>query len=380
MLKSLFFITTLCSSIPIGSINNNSHIESAINLPSNSIAYGDYKTEDYYISDIYSYSYQDVSIFSPLQDSQEHSYTQLVYDYTIMVRYYVNRENFNIYYQLNRLLIQLDTNSPYSFCALDYQGSFSHTLYNSAYASAYPYFVSFDLETYLADTLQEQDYYNAYFLTLFSLDNYFLTITDNVNLFNQFYYYSMNDDADVMNLYIDMSSSLIGHYFNATYTDVVSDFPYSSIHNRIYSSFNNQLSYYLTAGGINNTFQRHYSSANTINTLNAIYNDGKLFKSNYNSPTNENFTNGYNQGLKEGEKNGYSQGYSAGLADGIKDNTIFNIFNGILNIAMVPVNFFLGIFNFEILGINMAGFVSALLTISIIIFLLRMIKGSKTDD
>ena len=47
---------------------------------------------------------------------------------------------------------------------------------------------------------------------------------------------------------------------------------------------------------------------------------------------------------------------------------------------MVPVNFFLSIFNFEILGINMAGFVSALLTISIVIFLLRLIKGSKTDD
>ena len=379
MLKSLFFITTLCSSISIGSITNL-NIENVINLPANSIAYGDYKAEDYYISDIYSYSYQDVSIFLPYQESQDYSYTQLVYDYTIMVRYYVNRENFNTYFQLHRLLIQLDTKSPYSFCALDYQGQFNHSLYKSDYATAYPYFVSFDLETYLADTLQEQDYYNAYFLTLFSLDNYFLTITDNVNLFNSFYYYAMNDDVDIMNLYFDMNLSLIGHYFSASYSNVVADFPYRDINNRFYSSFYNQLTYYQTAGGINNTFQRHYTSANTVNTLNAIYNDGELFKSNYNSPTNENFTNGYNQGLKEGEKNGYSNGYSAGLADGIKDNTIFNIFNGILNIAMVPVNFFLSIFNFEILGVNMAGFVSALLTISIIIFLLRMIKGSKTDD
>ena len=53
MLKSLFFITTLCSSISICSINND-HIENAIKLPANSIAYGDYKSEDYYISDIYS--------------------------------------------------------------------------------------------------------------------------------------------------------------------------------------------------------------------------------------------------------------------------------------------------------------------------------------
>lgn len=378
MLKSLFIITTLCSSISISS-NNMDHIDNAIKLPSNSIAYGDYKTEDYYISDIYSYTYQDVSLFLPYEETPNHSYTQLSYDYTIMVRYYVNRENFNTYYQLHRLLIQLDTKSPYSFCALNQDGSFNHTLYNSAYATAYPYFIEFDLETYL-NTLQEQDYYNAYFSTLFSLDNYFLTITDNVNLFNSFYYYSMNDDADVMNLYIDMNLNLIGHYFTATYSNVVADFPYRDIYNRIYSSFENQKAYYLTAGGINNTFQRHYTSSNTVHTLNAIYNDGELFKASYNSVSNENFTNGYNQGYKEGEKNGYSNGYSNGLNDGIKDNTIFNIFNGILNIAMVPVNFFLSIFNFEILGVNMAGFVSALLTISIIIFLLRLIKGSKTDD
>ena len=102
MLKSLFFITSLCSSISIGSITNH-NIENAVSLPANSIAYGDYKTEDYYISDIYSYSYQDTSFFVNYEELPDHVYTQLTYDYTIMVRYYVNRENFNIYFQLNRL-------------------------------------------------------------------------------------------------------------------------------------------------------------------------------------------------------------------------------------------------------------------------------------
>ncbi len=378
MLKSLFFITTLCSSITISS-NNMNYIDNAIKLPSNSIAYGDYKDDDYYISDIYSYSYQDTAIFTNYEEVPDHVYTQLVYDYTIMVRYYVNRQNFNTYYQFHRVYISLDTKSPYSFCALNQDGVFDHSLYKSSYATAYPYFIEFDLETYL-DTLQEQSYYNAYFKTLFSLDNYYLTITDNVNIFNSFNYYVDNEDFDIMNLYIDMPLTLIGQFFSASYSNIVDNFPYSSIYNRIYRSFDNQKTFYLTAGGINNTFQRNYTSANSVNTLNAIYNDGTLFKSTYKSPTNENFNNGYQQGLTDGYKNGRADGYSAGLADGIKDNTIFNIFNGILNIAMVPVNFFLGIFNFEILGINMAGFVSALLTISIIIFLLRMIKGSKTDD
>lgn len=379
MLKSLFFITALCSSISIGSMNMD-YIENAIKLPSNSIAYGDYKTEDYYISDIYSYYYQDTSIFVNADEVPDHFYTQLVYDYSISLRYFVNRENFNTYYQLHGLSFKLDTNSPYSFCALNQEGTFQHSLYKSSYGSAYPYFIEFDLETYLSDTLQEQDYYNAYFLTLFSLDNYFLTITDNVNLFNSFSYYVDNEDIDMMNLYIDLSLTLIGQSFTVSYTNIVEDFPYSSIYNRIYRSFDNQKTYYLTKGGINNTFIRNYTSSNTVHTLNSIYNDGELFKAQYNTSSNENFINGYNQGLKDGQKQGYSNGYSVGLNDGMKDNTIFNIFNGVLNIAMVPVNFFLSIFNFEILGINMAGFVSALLTISIIIYLLRLIKGSKTDD
>lgn len=378
MLKSLLFISALCSSISIGSMNMD-HIENAIKLPKNSIAYGDYKDDDYYISDIYSYSYQDTAIFTNYDEVPDHYYTQLVYDYTIMVRYYVNRQNFNTYYQLHRVYINLDTKSPYSFCALNQDGVFDHSLYKSSYVTAYPYFIEFDLETYI-DTLQEQSYYNAYFKTLFSLDNYFLTITDNVNLFNSFNYYVDNEDFDMMNLYIELPLSLIGQYFNASYSNIVDNFPYSSIYNRFYRTYDNEKTYYLTAGGINNTFQRNYTSANSVITLNAIYNDGELFKSQYSSPTNENFNNGYQQGLKDGQKDGHAKGYAEGLADGMKDNTMFNIFNGILNIGMIPVNFFLSIFNFEILGINMAGFVSALLTISIIMFLLRLIKGSKADD
>ena len=102
-----------------------------------------------------------------------------------------------------------------------------------------------------------------------------------------------------------------------------------------------------------------------------------------------NFNDGYDYGYKEGNKNGYDRGvedgkklgYAEGLHDGyIADEVSFTIFNGILNIAMIPVNVFLGFFNFEILGINMSSFVSALLSVSMVVIIFRFLFNGKSGD
>ena len=49
------------------------------------------------------------------------------------------------------------------------------------------------------------------------------------------------------------------------------------------------------------------------------------------------------------------------------------IFQGIFNIGLMPVNFFLGVLNFEVFGINIGAFVSALLTLAIVIIIVRII-------
>lgn len=378
MIKSLIFISSILSSISYIPINDN-NIMSVVSLPTDNIEYGNYDAENYYISDIYNYYYQNTQIFLPLQPDQGQEYTQLIYEYNISLRYYVNKETFDVYYMLNNVVINLDTNNKYSFCYLDNEGVFTESLYKSSFATDYPYFVNFDLKEYII-SLQEQDFDYTLFNTLFTLNNQFATFSKNVQFLKGFYYYVNNDDLNAFNLYIEMNIPIINHTFSANYTTMPTTFPYNSMSTQFYNSYYNNQSYYSTVGGVGSPFQRVYDSANTVITLTTIYNDAVNFVKMYNSDSNVYFTNGYNQGLKDGEKQGYANGYSVGLNDGIKDNTIFNIFNGILNIAMVPVNFFLGIFNFEILGINMAGFVSALLTISIIIYLLRLIKGSKTDD
>ena len=84
----------------------------------------------------------------------------------------------------------------------------------------------------------------------------------------------------------------------------------------------------------------------------------------------------YQTGFDNGFAVGHSRGVADGYAEGVGQNeTIFTIFNGILNIAMVPINFFLAIFNFEILGINMTAVAMATLSIMILIICWRFITS-----
>lgn len=96
-----------------------------------------------------------------------------------------------------------------------------------------------------------------------------------------------------------------------------------------------------------------------------------------NAPT---YGDGYGVGYDVGRLDGYQEGYTDGYNVGFNgDSTAFTIFSGILNIAMVPINFFISIFNFEILGINLSSFVTALLSVMVVIIVIRTITGKKEE-
>ena len=98
----------------------------------------------------------------------------------------------------------------------------------------------------------------------------------------------------------------------------------------------------------------------------------------FENANNEAYNKGYDDGYSIGYTNGESAGYTSGFNAGVSvDDTAIVIFNGILNIALVPINFFLAIFNFEILGINMSALVSSLLSICLIIIVVRFVTGKK---
>lgn len=90
------------------------------------------------------------------------------------------------------------------------------------------------------------------------------------------------------------------------------------------------------------------------------------------------YQSGYDSGYDAGYDDGYRYGESVGFTEGynyVQDQgaTASVIFTGILTIAMLPINFFLAILNFEVFGINIGGAVAGLLTIAIAFIIIRII-------
>lgn len=84
-------------------------------------------------------------------------------------------------------------------------------------------------------------------------------------------------------------------------------------------------------------------------------------------------TNIYNSGFESGKTAGYNDGYNAG-----KDVSSNYTFLGLIGAVFdAPIEAFKGMFNFEILGTNMQGFVLALLTLSVIIVIIKIALGGK---
>lgn len=115
-------------------------------------------------------------------------------------------------------------------------------------------------------------------------------------------------------------------------------------------------------------------------------NDG--FNVGYESGNSTGYQNGYNTGYQEGVdsqtqaiEDAYNSGFSAGYDEGFSvDSTAATIFSGILQVGMLPINVLLAIFNFEILGINLSAFISAILTVCLTVIVIRTVTGGKNSE
>lgn len=108
----------------------------------------------------------------------------------------------------------------------------------------------------------------------------------------------------------------------------------------------------------------------------------------------DNYEEGYNAGLIEGSASGYNDGYTSGYTDG--NNYGYNLgisegYNDGYNVGIIeggeysflgligavvdaPIKAFTGLFNFEILGVNLSGFLLGLLTLAIVLAVIKLIK------
>ncbi len=133
---------------------------------------------------------------------------------------------------------------------------------------------------------------------------------------------------------------------------------------------------------LNNAYENGYNTGVNDQVIGsqswqAGYNQG--IEEGRNDGYNNGYDNGYSAGKAYGEANPndsvknvyYNNGYAKGYEEGVNAEDTLNSF--ILSIAAVPVNMLAGMFNLNILGVNIANLVFSLLTAGIVILVLKKI-------
>lgn len=113
--------------------------------------------------------------------------------------------------------------------------------------------------------------------------------------------------------------------------------------------------------------------------LSSSLTDNESYNVGYNNGYSQGSTAGYSQGESVGYSNGYSNGitvgYNNGYNEGIETGSDYTFTSLVSSFVDVPVQTFMGLFNFELLGVNLAGFFTGLMTLAFIITIVRLLMG-----
>lgn len=99
------------------------------------------------------------------------------------------------------------------------------------------------------------------------------------------------------------------------------------------------------------------------------YNDG------YMVGEDTGYTSGYDAGETAGYNRGKEDGYNIGRVDGIMDSNNYSFLGLIGATVDAPITALTGLLNFEILGVNLSSFFFGLFTVTLLIIVIRYIKG-----
>lgn len=175
-------------------------------------------------------------------------------------------------------------------------------------------------------------------------------------------------------------------------------------HDYIYCDLllNNNRFYYLNKTFNNSTFTLNFSNNSSLSTTATVLITPSYMQFNYTGLTSFNFsfslldkmdnyqvgfadgyssanvnnTNSYNTGYSSGYNSGYNVGYGDGL-DLAEDGTFLVLLSSVVE---APFKAFLDMFDFEILGYNMKSFLGALISLSLALFVIRMILNGSTKN
>ena len=80
---------------------------------------------------------------------------------------------------------------------------------------------------------------------------------------------------------------------------------------------------------------------------------------------------GYNNGKRDGEEIGFNKGKEVGYSLGkMESSSLYDLITAVYDGMTLT---FYNIFNFELLGINVAGFIASLITLVILIFVIKLV-------
>lgn len=81
----------------------------------------------------------------------------------------------------------------------------------------------------------------------------------------------------------------------------------------------------------------------------------------------------FNEGYEQGRNDGYENGYQRGKADGLALADVATFEDLMSSVFDVPIRAFTSLFNFDILGVNMANFFLSILTLCIVLAVVKML-------
>lgn len=107
--------------------------------------------------------------------------------------------------------------------------------------------------------------------------------------------------------------------------------------------------------------------------------DNQLFQNGFNQGYQQGYvtgnSDGYNNGYSVGKTDGTDIGYSSGYNDGLLAANDYSFLQLFTSVVQAPVDIFKSMFDFEILGFNLSHFLTALLSVGLIIAIVSRIKS-----
>lgn len=117
------------------------------------------------------------------------------------------------------------------------------------------------------------------------------------------------------------------------------------------------------------TYRKYY----TVNAFD--FSNNGYYLQGLEAGTSQGYDKGYNEGYSEGNSVGYNNGYNEGFDDGVLDSNNYSFFGLITAVIDAPVRVLTSLFNFNFLGINLWVFITSILTLSLVVFVVRKFLG-----